>query len=320
MTLEQKPRAAELTSYTVKRLLGAVFVVWAAVTLAFFAVKLIPGNPVDIMIGPLAQVSDATRAQIAADLGLNEPLANQYLNYLGGLLRGDLGTSYQLNQPVSEVLGAALVPTAQLALGAILCSLLFVALAILASRNSFALSAVSGAQVLAATIPVFWLGYVLMYLFSFQLGWFPAISGSGITSLVLPSLTLGVAVAAVLGQIVLGEIGQTQRSSFAVSVRARGVSGLRFDLRHGLKHATGATLPLTAQILGSLFGGAVLVEQVFARPGLGSQTLLAITNRDMPVILGVVALSALIFALFGLIADLGIWLVDPRVRAASRHE
>ena len=296
------------------RILGAAFVLWIAVTVAFVAVKLIPGDPVDVMLGPLANVPEETREQIRIELGLNDSLFAQYLNYLADLVTGNLGVSYQLDQPVATVLAEALIPTAQLALFALALASIFVALGVLMAEHPALGKLTSALQVLAVTIPVFWIGYLLLVAFSFSIPLFPATTNDSLAALVLPGLTLAIPVAGILGQVVGSGISDAHTRRWALSVRARGVSTFDFDARHASRHGLSAATPLAAQIFGGLLGGTILVEQVFSRPGLGSIALAAITNRDMTVVLGFVALSALFFAVLSILADIAIWMLDPRTR------
>lgn len=299
------------------RVLGAAAVVWAAVTAAFLAVTATPGDPVSVMLGPLSGLSAAQKAQLGVELGLDRPLGEQYLAMLGRLLRGDLGTSYQLKQPVAQLLGQALAPTLQLAALALLFALALVLLGVLAARGRLGSAVVGTAEVLAVVFPSFWVGFLLLTVFSFWLGWFPATGSRTAASLVLPAVAMAIPVAGVLGQAIRTELADVDHSAFALSARARGVGPARFTLRHGLRHAAVPAATLSTMVLGGLLGGAILVETVFSRPGLGSLTLTAITNRDMPVVLGLVALSAVVFAALGALADVAVGLADPRTRRAG---
>lgn len=291
-----------------------LLVVWVTVTVSFFAVKLIPGDPVDVMLGPLATISESAKERIRDALGLNEPVVVQYLTYLGNIAVGDFGTSYQLNQPVSEIIARALGPTLALTVAALLIAAMLLSIGFLVARTRPLRSALELVHVLATTVPLFWLGYLLLSVFAFSLRWFPATSGDRLASLWLPAVTLAIPVAGVIGQVLQSGIEDTYRRPFWLSVRARGVSNIGFDTRHALRHGIGSVTPLAAQIVGGLLGGTIIIEQVFSRPGLGSVALVAITNRDMPVILGVVALSAIVFAVLSVLAEIGVWLIDPRTR------
>lgn len=296
------------------RVAGAVVVVWIAITVAFVAVKLIPGDPVDVMLGPLATVSVEMREQIRSELGLDSPAVVQYLSYLGNLVTGNLGNSYQLNQPVGEILVDALLPTIQLATGALVIAGFFVALGIFLRHRRGIGRFISVTQVVAVTLPVFWIGYLLLVAFSFSIPWFPATTSDSLASLVLPSVALAIPVSGIIGQVIRSGMSDADTRRWALSVRARGVSERQFDTHHAARHGVIAVTPLTAQIVGGLLGGTILVEQVFSRPGLGSVALSAIANRDMPVILGFVALSACLFAVLSILADLALWMLDPRTR------
>lgn len=308
------------------RLAVAVVTVWAAATIGFLAMRAIPGDPVAVMLGPLSSTSNEQRAAIREDLGLDHSLVQQYLHTMGDLLRGDLGRSYQQQLDVSEIIARQLGPTVQLAA----LSLLFaVALVVLGqallrtgSRTGKARRAMIGAsEVLAVTLPSFWIGFLLLTVFSFGLGWFPPGGSIGFASLVLPSIAIAIPVSGFLGQLVSGELDGAERSGYALTARAGGASRLEIVTRHGLRHAVPATAAITGTIVGGVLGGAVLVERVFSRPGLGQVTLTAILNRDLPVVFGLIVLSACLFAVVGILVDAVVTWADPRPasrRAVSR--
>ena len=306
----------------IRRIVGlvasAVFVLWGAATLAFLAFRVIPGDPVDVMLGPLAQVSEATKDGIREELGLTRPPLEQYLDYLGGLLRGDLGESYQLRMPVAEVIGRQLGPTVQLTLLALLIGVvLALAVALLARRGAPRVIA-NVTELVVLSSPVFWIGLVLLAVFAFGLGWFPVAGTRNPATIVLPAITLALPVAALIGQVLRDGIDQAERQPFAETVRARGAGEVRLTFVHTLRHASAGALTLTAYLVGSLLGGAVLVETVFARPGLGRVTLTAILDRDLPVVTGVIMLSALVFVVINTIVELTHPLLDPRMRNTRR--
>ncbi|MDT0117950.1 ABC transporter permease [Microbacterium sp. PRF11] len=294
---------------------SVVLVLWGAATLAFVAFRIIPGDPVDVMLGPQAQVSEAVKAGIRSELGLDRPVIEQYAAFLGRLVRGDLGESYQLRLPVSEVIGRQLGPTLQLsALALVIAVLLALATALLV-RGRRGRAAASGIELIVLSSPVFWTGLVLLSVFSFQLGWFPVAGGRDAASLVLPAVTLALPVAALLSQVLRDGIEAAEREPFLLTVRARGATPRRETLHHTLRHASVGGVTLAAYLVGSLLGGAVLVETVFARPGIGRVTLAAITDRDLPVITGVILLSALVFVVVNTVVDLVVPLLDPRLRS-----
>ena len=298
---------------------SVVVVLWGAATLAFLAFRVIPGDPVSVMLGPQAQVSEAVKDGIRADLGLDRPPFQQYLDYLGQLVRGDLGESYQLRLPVSEVIGRQLGATLQLSALALAIALVLALAVALLVRGETARAVATGVELVVLSSPVFWIGLVLLSVFAFGLGWFPVSGSRNPATLVLPAVTLALPVAALLGQVLRDGLVQAERMPFAETVRARGASAGWFTLRHGLRHGASGAVTLTAYLTGSVLGGAVLVETVFARPGLGRVTLAAISDRDLPVISGIILLSALVFVTVNVIVELVHPLIDPRLRVARRE-
>lgn len=296
---------------------SVVLVLWGAATLAFAAFRIIPGDPVDVMLGPQAQVSDAVKDGIRADLGLDRPVWEQYGAFLGRLLRGDLGESYQLRLPVTEVIGRQLGPTLQLSALALVIAVVLALASALLIRGRAGRAVASGVELVVLSSPVFWTGLVLLSVFSFQLGWFPVSGARDAAAIVLPAVTLALPVAALLSQVLRDGIEAAEREPFLLTVRARGAGPLREGVHHALRHASVGGVTLAAYLVGSLLGGAVLVETVFARPGIGRVTLTAITDRDLPVITGVIMLSALVFVVVNTVVDLVVPLIDPRLRTAS---
>ncbi|WP_396668238.1 ABC transporter permease [Microbacterium sp. R86528] len=296
-----------------------VFVLWGAATLAFVAVRIIPGDPVEVMLGPQAQISDAAKDQIRAELGLDRPPFEQYVTYLLQLGSGDLGDSYQLRMPVIDVIGRQLESTVQLTSLALLLAALIAAAVALLARGPAGRGIASASELVVLSTPVFWIGLLLLAVFAFQLGWFPVSGARDPLSLVLPAVTLALPVAALLGQVLRDGIESAERLPFATTVRARGASPMWLTLRHTARHGASNALTLAAYLIGSLLGGAVLVETVFGRPGIGRVTLTAITDRDLPVITGVILLSAVVFVIVNLVVDALYPLLDPRLRASRRR-
>jgi peptide/nickel transport system permease protein len=297
---------------------SVVVVLWGAATLAFLAFRVIPGDPVSVMLGPQAQVSDAVKDGIRAELGLDRPPFEQYLAYLGDLVRGDLGESYQLRMPVVEVIGRQLGATVQLSLLALAIAVVLALAVALFARRGAARAVAAGVELVILSSPVFWIGLVLLSVFAFGLGWFPVSGARNPATLVLPAVTLALPVAALLGQVLRDGLVQAERMPFAETVRARGAGPVWFTTRHGRRHGAAGAVTLAAYLTGSVLGGAVLVETVFARPGLGRVTLAAISDRDLPVITGIILLSAIVFVVVNVVVELLHPLIDPRVRV-SRH-
>ncbi|WP_233959376.1 ABC transporter permease [Pectobacterium versatile] len=306
-----------------KRLLTILAVLWGAATSTFIAVKLIPGDPVAILSGGDNVVDEAYRAVLIKQFGLDQPLWVQYLRYCGQALQGDFGVSYLYRLPVGSVISDAMHETLPLALGGLILALfLAITSALLTAGRYGALrTSVSWLELTLLSTPVYWIGIVLLSLFSFRLQWFPVTGNDGFMSLVLPVITLGLPIAAILSQVLRDGLEDALSQPFSLTVRTRGVSEIRLRFRHGLRHAALAASTLTGTLLASVLGGSVLTETVFGRAGIGQVTLSAIENRDMPLVLGVVMLSAFLFVVINLLVDALYLLIDPRLRKkASAHE
>ena len=299
--------------------LGVILaVLWGAATITFVAVKLIPGDPVAILTGGENVVDKAERAALIQQYGLDQPLVVQYARYLGSALAGHFGESYQYRQPVIDVIFEAAVPTLQLASGAIflaLCLAIINALST-ADRGKGLRTFVSGLELCLLSTPIYWIGIALLTLFSFRLHWFPVIGNYGLAALVLPTIVLSLPLAALLSQVLRDGLEEALSQPFALTVRTRGVSESALRLRHGLRHAALAASTLTGTMLASILGGSILTETVFGRSGIGQITLQAIKTRDMPLVLGLVMISALVFVIINQLVDALYLVIDPRLRRA----
>ncbi|ONH23491.1 ABC transporter permease [Pseudofrankia asymbiotica] len=301
------------------RVASALAVMLGAATVAFAALALLPGDPVSRLLGPMTTASPAVREQIREDYGFDRPLVAQYGHYLGQLARGRLGESYQLQQPVSALLRDSLWPTAQLALAALAFALLVsTAIAVsTAGRRPWLRAAASLGEFTAVSVPPFWLGILLLTLLSFRFQIFPVAGANGSLALVLPALTLALPIIGVLSQVLREGLERALREPFVVTARARGLSQTAVRARHALRHAALPLVTLTGWLTGNLLGGAVPVESVFGRPGVGSLVLAAVQDGDMPVVMAVVVLSALVFVVLSTVVDLVYVVVDPRLRTAA---
>jgi peptide/nickel transport system permease protein len=298
---------------------GGLFVLWAVSTAIFFGIRMIPGDPAEaIMGGPGSQASAEALAQARADYGLDQPLYVQYFGQLWRLATGDLGTSYSLKIPVAEVLGELVPPTLVLAVLALLVAwALALVVAVLSTRSGALGSALaSGLEIVSAAVPHFWLASVLIMLFATALGWLPPVSTTAPAGLVLPVATLALPLAGFLGQVMRDTLNAAHRSPFALSARARGESETGVLLRHSLRHAALPGIALSGWAFGSLLSGAVVVESIFARPGLGRSLLSAVTARDIPMVTGVALLSAAAYVVIMALSDLAERLADPRMAAS----
>jgi peptide/nickel transport system permease protein len=308
-------RRWELPVRVAQRLGSGLVVLWLAVTAAFFGLFALPGRIEDILAGD--QSYPGLQEAIARQWGLNTPVIEQYLRFLGRLLHGDLGTSYVQRQPVSALVLSGVWPTMQLALAAAgLAAVLALTAAILTSgRFPLLRRALSTVELVATSVPVYWVGLLLLLVFSFQLHAFPVAGGGSLRSLVLPACTLALAPAAVMSQVLRGAVERTLGATFVVTVRARGVGETAVRLRHALRHALVPLLSLSGSLVGTLLGGAVITEQIFGRPGLGATVLSAVQNKDVPVVLAVVLIVSGCYVLVSTLIDIGYLSADPRLRA-----
>lgn len=294
-----------------------VSVLWGAATIAFAALQAIPGDPVDILAGGQNVVDAEQRAVVRAQYGLDRPVVVQYGLYLANAFTGDLGESYLYRAPVTAVLADAVAPTVQLAVAAVALagSAAVVVATATAGRRRWLRSVAAGTELVILASPVYWIGIVLLGVFSFGLGWFPVTGSEGFASLVLPAVTLALPLAAILAQVLRDGLEETLEQPFALTVRTRGVGETALRWRHGIRHSLLAVSTLTGTLLASVLGGSVLTETVFGRAGIGRVLLQAVGSRDMPLILGVVMLAALTFVVINLVVDALYLVIDPRLRS-----
>jgi peptide/nickel transport system permease protein len=299
------------------RVLQAIGVLIGAITVTFLAIRLVPGQPeLAIAGGPEAAPTPEVLAQIRAEYSLDQPLIVQYLQYVGKLLAGDLGTSYRLHVPVSqavsEQIGATFALASSAAAVAVGISLIVALLS--AGRSAKVRGLSSFIELTLASMPTFWLGLLLLSVFSYWLGWLPAISTTHPLALVLPAFTLGLPIAGVLTQVLRHAIEEGLEQPFVLSARARGLSDWGVRFRHVLRHALVPYLTLTGFLAGHLLGGTVITETLFNRQGIGKLLLNSVLGQDLPVVIGIVLLAALVFVVVSLIVDLAYPLIDPRLK------
>ena len=304
--------------WLVRRLLLAVLVTLGAATVAFAGLHIAPGDPARTLLGSTNPSPDVVE-QVRHELGFDRPLPVQYALFLGRLLRGDLGRSYQLQEPVSKVIGDQVGATVELTLaGFALALAIAVVLAVTTAGRRTALRRVSTLlELLAVSSPGFWTGALLLTLFAFRWQVFPVAGGSGPAALVLPAVTLALPLAGALTQVLREGLERALTEPFAVSARARGSGEHAVRVRHALRHALIPVITLSGWALGALFSGAVVIETLFSRQGLGRIMATAISARDLPVVTGVVIVSAVAFSLINLAVDWLYRVVDPRLRDAA---
>ncbi len=296
------------------RVASGLVVLWAAVTLGFVSLQLAPGDIVSLLIGEQPR-TPAVEAAIRAEWGLGDPVAVQYLRYLWRVLHGDFGRSYILQTDVSGLIASQIWPTAKLTAAALGVAIVFAVLsAVTTAGRSWARRVAGSVELVLASTPSFWLGIVLLFVFSFTLKLLPVAGDRTLSALVLPALSLGLALGAVVGQVLREGLERALEEPFALTVRSWGTTGLVLRVRHGLRHAALPAVTLTGWLVGHLLSGAVITEQVFGRPGLGRVTVEAVLGQDLPVVLAVAILSAAVFVVTSTAVDILSLLLDPRLR------
>jgi peptide/nickel transport system permease protein len=314
-----------MTRYVIKRVLQALVVLWAAYTVSFFILTLLPGDPVSAMAGAgsdSSTVDPALIEKIKHQYGFDKPVLVQYLSYLGQALQGNFGTSVATGRPVSQVVSEAVPATFALAGAALLLAVVFggfLAIAATYTSRRWLRQFLMSLPPLGVSVPTFWIGLMLVELFSFKVRLFPAFGNNGLVGLVLPAITLAIPTGALFAQVLTKSLLTTLGEPYVETAKAKGAGRVRVHLRHALRNASLPALTVLGVIAGQLLASAVVVETVFARSGLGRVTQGAVTAQDLPVVQGVVVLGALIVIVVNLTIDLVYPLLDPRIVLASRQ-
>lgn len=306
------------TRYVLGRVGQAVVVLWAAYTLSFVLLNALPGDGILVKFeNPELGLTVDQIAMIREYYRVDDPLVLQYVHTLLGLLGGDLGYSIETAAPVADRIGAALPATLQLAgLAFTLAVVLAVLVSVAATfaRSPWLRNTIASVPSLLVSVPAFWLGIVLVQVFSFQLGWVPIIGADGWERLVLPTITLAVPVSAPLAQIILRTLDDVATRPFVRVVEAKGASRWWTLTRHTARNSLLPVLTISGLIVAELISGSVVVETVFARDGLGRLTNLAVSAQDLPVMQAVVVIAAAVFVTVNLAVDLLYPVLDPRLR------
>ncbi|MHC2594878.1 peptide/nickel transport system permease protein [Kluyvera sp. 1366] len=304
-----------------RRVGQSVLVLWAAFTLSFFLLQVLPGDAVLIKFqNPDLGLSPDQIAEMRLAYGADNPLWQQYVHTLLAMVRGDFGYSVQAGVPVSEQLISNLPATLQLALlGFVLATLIAFALAALSRLPAlrFLRSVLQSVPALFISLPTFWLGIALIQLFSFQLRWIPVINPSALQGLILPVITVAIPISAPLAQILLRSIDQVSIQPFVAVARAKGASESHVLWHHVMRNALLPVLNVAGLLLGELIAGALITETVFGLSGVGQLTQQAVNNQDVAVLQAVVMISALAFVLINLLVDALMPLFDPRLQSIA---
>jgi ABC-type dipeptide/oligopeptide/nickel transport system permease component len=298
-----------------KRFLLTLPALWLVLTLVFLMIHIVPGDPVEQMLGEGAAPGAAT--QLRHSLGLDQPLGKQYGHYLFGLVRGDLGQSFKFQAPVRQIIFERYPATLQLAfLALVVCAAIAIPAGVLAAhrRGQTPDRLVGVFTLFGLAIPNFALGPLLILLFSIEIGVLPVSGRNGIGSYVLPAATLGAALAAILTRMVRGAMLEELSADYIRTARAKGLSTAAVLFRHGLRNALIPIITILGLQFGTLLAGTIVTETVFSWPGIGRLTVQAISARDYPLLQGCILVISLSYVLVNLLTDAIYSIVDPRVR------
>ena len=306
-----------MIGYVVRRLLQIIPVLFGITLVAFAVFYFTPGDPVALMLGQIG--TPEVEAQIRLALGLEQPVYIQYLRFLGGLLQGDLGMSYISRLPVTTTLLPALLATFQLTTAAMLVAIVIgIPTGIYAAikRGRFLDYFSMSIAVAGVSAPVFWTGMLFVYLFALKLRWFPTGGSESLSSMVLPTLTLGIFCAGFLARMTRSCMLEVLGKDYVRTARAKGLSERTVHIRHALRNASIPIVTIVGLQFGSLMGGSILTETVFAWPGIGRVVIQAIFLRDAPTVQGGIVIIGTMFSLINLAVDLLYAKLDPSIRYA----
>jgi peptide/nickel transport system permease protein len=309
-----------MLNYTARRIAQAVAVLWAAYTVSFVVLYMLPSDPVSILLnqagGTSGRPSAEQIARIQSQYGFDDPVIVQYFHHLWDALHLDFGQSVSRGQSVTSLLTENLPPTLALTATALLFTVVLGGtLAFLATYVGWRplRSFLHRLPAVGVSFPTFWVGLLLIQLFSFSLGWFPATGSEGLSTVVLPALTMSLPTAGILAQVLIRGLDDTLDQAHIATARAKGLSRLRIHLKHALKNASLPALTILGLLVGSTVTQAVVAETVFSRLGIGRLAQQAVLAQDIPLVQGIVVLAAAIFVVVNLVVDLVYPLLDPRV-------
>lgn len=308
-----------MVAYIGRRLLGLVVSLWAATTLAFFALYLVPGDPAEAALSQSTAPADVLERRREA-LGLDRPLGEQYWSYIGNLLNGDLGLSWATGERVGVLVAAQWQPTVALALGGLTVSVVIgLALGLAAGLGGATWLGEASRSITGVllAVPVMLSGTMLIWIFAIKLPMLPATGQGSLSQLVLPSLALGLSTGGGVAQTVEAGVSEALRRPFLRLAHAKGLTRWQAAIRHALRVGLLPTLEIVALQFGFLLGGTVVTEAVFARQGLGRLLLFSVLDKDLPVVQGIVILSALVYGLLNFGADVAKAVLDPRLREGA---
>jgi peptide/nickel transport system permease protein len=303
-----------MNRYLLHRLLLFLPTLFGAVTLVFLLIHVVPGDPVEVMLGETA--SRADKESLSRALGLDQSLARQYFHFLAGLARADLGRSLYHEATVAGLILRRVPATLELTFAAMGIALLIafpLGIAAAARRDAWIDRLALFFSLIGLAVPNFWLGPLLMIFFSIELGWLPVSGRGGFDHLVLPALTLGTAMAAILTRMIRSGLLATIHEDYIRTARAKGLGERRVWLKHALRNSLISVITVVGLQFGSLVAGSIITESIFSWPGVGRLTLQAIQTRDYPLVQGCVLVIAVSYLAVNLITDIFYRLADPRI-------
>jgi ABC-type dipeptide/oligopeptide/nickel transport system permease component len=308
-----------MTRYLAARLVSFVPVVVGVSILVFSMLHMVPGDPVAVLAGD-APLPAAELERLREQFGFNDPLYVQYGRFVARALSGDLGRSLRTKRPVIEEIAEQFPQTIELAIAAMAFAIVLgVVLGMVAAthRATWIDTLCSVVALLSVSMPSFWLGLMLIFIFALGLGWFPATGQGGVERLVLPAITLGWFAAAIIARLVRSSMLEVLGQEYVMTARAKGLRESLVVYRHALRNALIPTVTIVALQFGALLGGAVVVETVFARQGLGRLIVGGILQKDFPIVQGAVLVTALVYVLANFLVDIVYAALDPRIRMGS---
>lgn len=304
-----------MTRYIIKRILSGIFTIWVTTVAVTLLIHLVPGDPVQIMFAQSQSTTPEQIEQIRSQLGLDRPIYEQYLMYMGRILQGDFGTTIRGNQPVLELLLVRLPNTLVLALSSLLITMVVgVTAGFFAAykRGTWMDTALMTSAIVGISIPSFWLGLMLMYVFSIRLGWLP-VSGTDFKNLILPALTLGLANAAAVSRLTRSSMLDVLSQDYMRTARAKGLAETLVLSRHALRNGLINVVNMLGLQFTYMMGGAIVVENVFAWNGIGRLAIQSIFQRDYPTIQGFILIFASVVVVVSILLDLLYAWIDPRI-------
>lgn len=305
-----------MTRYLLSRFGQALVVIWLTFTLIFFAVQALPSDPITIFLSRDTAADPATIAALRESYGYDRPILEQYVASLAGLFTGDFGFSLTAGQPVTDRIGDVIGSTIELAgLSVLLTIVLALGIATAATLSSSPRlkNFIVNLPAFLVAIPVFWLGLLALQLFSIQLGWMSLFPDGTFFSLAIPVFVLSLHLAAPVAQVLLKALDKVYEQPYIDVLRAKGASESWIFFRHALKNAAAPAMTVAGTTVGAVFAGSVITETVFSRAGLGQVIIDAVTQQDIPLLQGIVVLTALVFVTANLVVDLLYPALDPRI-------